>query len=158
MTIRVTMGSTTESTDIKPAVTSSAKLTTGSPVPAVAAVTAGRTSTDLTVWTLPATSSPQIIRRTGLTFVAEPALAAKRTAPAVGRMKVCTASLTWSTAGILSATASIRQSTVSKPMVHQLVRASHGEVRSMRLVMSSAWIWRMTILTMRSTSMLNRSA
>ena len=87
-TTNIRIGSATESTEITVAATSSAVLTTGSPTPAVVAVMSGRTATDLTVWTVPATNRPHMSERTRLTSVTLPALAAKTIAPAVGRMKV----------------------------------------------------------------------
>ena len=72
---------------------SSAMLTGVFPAPAVVAVKAGRTATDLTVCTLPAMSSPEIIDRIGLMSVITFALAAKAIAPAAGRTKVWMMSL-----------------------------------------------------------------
>ena len=48
------------------------------------------------------------------------AVAAKTRPPMLGRMRVCTASLTVSTAGILSSTTSVSRSTAPIPMAHPL--------------------------------------
>ena len=101
------MGITIARIDMTVEKMSSAMLTGTFPTPPVAAVTAGRTATDLTACTLPEISSPQINASTGWTSVITLALAAKATAPAAGRIKVCMASLRWLTAGILSASISM---------------------------------------------------
>ena len=113
--------------------TSSAVLTTVLPVPAVAAVITGRAA-DLTTCTVPATSSPQAIASTGCTSAMAFVLAANRTAPATGRIKVWTMSLMLSTTGILSARISMAASTTRTPIVHQLSSASKGSLRRIRSV------------------------
>src|SRR3989337_896679 len=55
------------------------------------------------------------------------ALAAKTIAPATGRTMVWITSLTWFTAGTLSAKNSTSVNTINKPITHQLVSVSQGE-------------------------------
>jgi len=62
--------------------------------PPVVAVTAGQMASDLTACILPEINKSAIKAKTVLTFIIVPALAAKTIAPAVGRIKLCTISLT----------------------------------------------------------------
>jgi len=120
------MGITTESTETIVETTSSKILTGTFPTPAVVAVTAGRIIALLTTWTPPATNRPQASESMGETSVRTLALAANTIAPAAGRMKDWIISLTWFTAGNLSAKNSTSESTINKPMIHQLESASQG--------------------------------
>ncbi len=127
-------GTITERIETAAEVTSSAILTGTMAVPPVATVTAGRIASDLTAWTLPEMSKPAIRARTGLTWAMLDALAAKTMAPAVGRTKLCTTSLIWLTAGILSASISMIERKINVPITHQEVMASHGELSLIRSV------------------------
>jgi hypothetical protein len=97
-------------------------------------VTAGRLARYLAACPPPATSNPNASEKIGFTSVITRALAAKTMAPAVGRTKVWMASLIWLTAGTLSAKNSIRESTTSRPIIHQLSSAFHGSLRLIRSV------------------------
>lgn len=99
------------------ATASSAMATGVFPRPPVAAVAAGRTTVDLAVWTAPDTSNPVTRASAGCRSLAASVEAAKTMAPAVGRVKVWTASLTWLIRGALSAKVSIRMSTVREMSV-----------------------------------------
>ena len=73
-----------------------------------------------------AISSPQIIAKTGLISLITLPLAAKRIAPAAGRMNVWMTSLAVSAAGILSTVISIANSTPSMPNTQGFSNAFHG--------------------------------
>ncbi|OQA38381.1 MAG: hypothetical protein BWY52_03277 [Chloroflexi bacterium ADurb.Bin325] len=102
-------------------------------MPAVAAVTTGR-AVALSAWTPPAASRPHIIAKAGLISLMMLPLAAKRIAPATGRMTVLTMSLMLSTAGTLSATVSMTSRTASTPSTHGLSSAFQGALRVMTSV------------------------
>jgi hypothetical protein len=61
-------------------------------------------------------------------------VAVKIAPPTAGRMKVCTASLRWSTTGILSSTSSQTSSTAPIPSTHPLASQRCDAGRSMTLV------------------------
>jgi hypothetical protein len=131
-------GTTTARMERIVASTSSATLTGTLPAPPVVAVTAGRIAADFTTCTLPATRSPAMIPNAGWRPVTTSVLAAKRIAPAAGRMKVWMASLTWLTAGTLSAKNSTSPRRTSAPITHQLSRASQGELSWIQSVKRAA--------------------
>ena len=89
-------------------------------------MTTGR-AVALPAWTSPATATPASTVTHGCAWIQlddstsfATLVAAKTTPPLAGRMKVCTASLTESTAGILSSTISASSSATPMPIAHQL--------------------------------------
>ena len=124
-------------------VKSSMVLSTGAATPAVATLAAGRTAV-LVRCTARAVTTPMT---TGTHWPVRANSAGSLTAavcaavpdpntmpPAVGRTKVCTASLTESRAGTLSATISINSSTATIAITHPLANQSHPCGRFTRLV------------------------
>ncbi len=69
---------------------------------------------------------------TGVVSDVHPVLAAKSTAPAVGRTKVWMTSLAWLTAGTLSAKNSMISSTTKTPIIQGFSSAVHGSLSWMR--------------------------
>ena len=128
------IGTITERTETEAEVISSAILTGTLAAPPVVAVTAGRIASDLTAWTLPEINKPAITARMVFTWVMLDTLAAKTMAPAVGLIKLCTISLTWFTAGTLSATISMIERKINTPITHQEVMASQGELSLIKSV------------------------
>ena len=105
---------------------SSAVETTGAPNPAVPTFTTGRAAA-FPACTSPDTMTPRTMPTHGCSAIhtdwstsSAAAVAAKISPPMAGRMKVCTASLTVSTAGILSSTTSLSSSREPMPIAHQL--------------------------------------
>lgn len=134
-TIITETGTTIDKMDRVVEVMSSAILTGTLAVPPVAAVTAGRIAADFTACTPPEISSPKASARIGLISVTTLVLAAKAIAPAVGRMKDCMmTSLMLLITGNLSTRNSISDKITSKLIIHQLARASQGELSVIRSV------------------------
>ena len=121
------MGTTSARTVPTTARMSSPVETTGAPAPAVVTFTAGR-AVALTACTPPAMTTPATSSTTGSTVPCCEEETASRP-PAAGRTTVWTTSLTWSTAGTLSATTSTRSSTAMSPMTHQEPMPSNGARR-----------------------------